>query len=219
MKKFIIISFFLLITGVASFSQTKKTPVRPTPKQTAVIPVAVTSEISETEWNELTKALESENWDKSTLLSSLALQKLKTDNDKKQLANLRYFYLYSLAGKVQQNKTTYAEFEKISQAFIGKDFLMPSKEVLADCTGKVNYICPVKNDAMSVRVTATTKASAATSIIFFEYYLLDESFDFSKYNAKKGFLSGKLTRIESNLKNNIRLIRLFFEESKVEIVK
>jgi hypothetical protein len=219
MKKFIIISFCLLLTGVTSFSQTTKTPVKPAPKQSVIIPVAAVSEISNAEWNELTKALEAENWDKSTLLSSLALQKLKIDNEKKQLASLRYFYLYSLAGKVQQNKTTFAEFEKISQAFIGKEFLMPSRQVLSDCTGKMNYICPVKNDSMSLRVTATDKVSPSISIIFFEYYQLNESFDLAVNHEKKVFLGGKLARIESSLKNNMRIIRLFFEEATAGIIK
>lgn len=214
MKQFIIIAVCLFLTGVTGFSQTKKTPV----KSAVTVPVASVSEISAAEWNEITKTLEAENWDKSALLSSIALRKLKTDNDKKQLASLRYFYLYSLAGKVQAKLTTFAEFEKISQAFIGKEFLMPSRQVLADCTEKVNYVCPVKNDVMSLRVTATNKT--ATSIIFFEYVQMDESFDFSVNNQKKAFLGGKLIKVESELKkNNIRVIRLFFEDGKAEIVK
>lgn len=218
MKKFIIISFCLLLTGVSSFSQTKKTPIKPTPKPTAIIPVAATvSEIPDSDWSEITKTLEAEDWEKANLLSSTALKRLKTDNEKKQLASLRYFYLYSLAGKVQQNKTTYSEFEKISQAFIGKDFLMPSRQILNDCTAKVNYICPVKNDFGAIRVTATNKA--ANSIIFFEYVQIDEGLDFKTYDKKNAFVSGKLAKIESSLKNNIRLIRLFFEEGKAEILK
>lgn len=218
MKKFIIISFFLLLTGVSSFSQTKKTPVKPTPKPTAIIPAAATvSEIPETEWSEIAKALEAEDWDKANLLSSTALKRLKIDNEKKQLASLRYFYLYSLAGKVQQNKTTYSEFEKISQAFIGKDFLMPSRQILNDCKEKVNYICPVKNDFGALRVTVTNKTGS--NILFFEYVQLDEGPDFATVDKKNAFVSGKLTKIESSLKNNIRLIRLFFEEGKAEILK
>lgn len=217
MKKFIIIILCLLLTGVTSFSQTKKTPVKTTPKQSAIAPIVEVSEISTVEWNEITKALEVENWDKSILLSAAALKKLKNDNDKKQLASLRYFYLYSLAGKVQQGKTTYAEFEKISQAFIGKDFLMPSRRVSADCTGKVNYICEVSNDVMTVRVTATNKA--ANTIHFFEYVQLNEFFDVLFNNRKKVFLGGKLEKIESELNGNIRVIRLFFDDGKAEITK
>ena len=213
MKQFIVITICLLLAGVTSLSQTKKTPV----KSAVTVPVAAVSEISNVEWNEITKALEVENWDKATLLSSIALRKLTTDNDKKQLASLRYFYLYSLAGKIQAKTTTYAEFEKISQAFIGKDFLMPSRRVSADCAGKVNYVCEVINDAMSVRVTATNKT--ANLIHFFEYTQLNEFFDVSINNRKKVFLSGKLEKVESDLKNNIRLIRLFFADGKAEIVK
>jgi hypothetical protein len=217
MKKFVIILFCLFITGVTSFSQTKKTPVISPPKQSAVIPVAVISEIPETEWNEIAKALEAENWDKSTLLSSIALKRLKTENKKRQIAGLNYFYLFSLAGKVQAKTATYAEFEKISQAFIGKEFMMPVRQILADCTEKINYICPVKTDEMSLRVTATNKS--ATAINLFEYVRLDEPFDFSANNERRAFLSGKLTKVESNLKNGMRLIRLFFEEGKAEMAK
>ena len=216
MQKFIILTVCILLTGVGSFSQARKTPVKSTPKKTVSIPTPTVSEIPAAEWNEITKSLEAENWDKSFLLASIALKKLKTDNEKKQLASLRYFYLYSLAGKVEQKRTTYAEFEKISQTFIGKEFLMPSRQILTDCTGRVNYICPVKNDEMSLRVTATNKA--ANAIHFFEYVKLSDSFDLSSNNEKTVFLGGKLQKVESNLRNNIRIIRLFFEEGSAEIV-
>jgi hypothetical protein len=213
-SRLIIITICLFLTGVTGFSQTKKTPV----KSASIVPIAAVSEISAVEWGAITKTLETEDWAKSALLSSIALQKLKTDNEKKQLAALRYFYLYSLAGKVQAKTTTYAEFEKISQAFIGKDFLMPNRQILADCTGKVNYICAVKNDPASLRVTATNRA--ADSIIFFEYLQLNEPFDFAANNQRKAFLSGRLKKVESEVKkNNLRVIRLFFENGKAEIVK
>lgn len=216
MQKFIILTVCILLTAVGSFSQARKTPVKSTPKKPVSIPTPTVSEIPVTEWNEITKSLEAENWDKSFLLASIALKKLKTDNEKKQLASLRYFYLYSLAGKVEQKRTTYAEFQKISQAFVGKEFLMPSRQVLADCTGKVNYICAVKNKEKNLRVTATNKSASA--IHFFEYVELNETFDFSGNNERNVFLGGKLKKIESEVKNNIRIIRLFFENGSAEIV-
>ncbi|MGI8494565.1 MAG: hypothetical protein ACR2L1_04530, partial [Pyrinomonadaceae bacterium] len=180
-------------------------------------PKAVLKEIPETEWKLLVAALEAEDWTRASTLASAAIGRLNTDNDKKQLVRLRYFYLYALAGKAAGGKMTYTELEKITALFIGKEFLMPSRDFLSDCTQKVNYICPVIANETVLRVTATNKSG--TEIHSFEYVKLGEKFDFAANEGKTAFLGGTLQEAEIKpYKKNISIMRLIFEQGFVNIV-
>lgn len=226
-KYFIFSTILFCLAASAAFGQKKSVPAK---KSAAKKPVAAKTsavakpaaqnalkEIPETEWKALVVALEVEDWTQAASLASAAIGKLKTDNDKKQLARLRYLYLYALAGKAASGKLTYAELEKITAVFIGKEFLMPSRDFLSDCTQKVNYICPVKANETTLRVTATNKSG--TEIHSFEYVKLDEKFDFAANEGKAAFLGGTLQEAEIKpYKKDISIMRLVFEQGFVNIV-
>lgn len=221
MKKLLLFVFFTSAAFYSAVAQTRESQTKPVPKNISVgkptIPVTFVTEIPADEWGEIVKTLEAENWNKSSMLTSTAIKKLKADNEKKQLARLRYLYIYSLAGKIAQKTMPAAELERISQAFIGQDFLMPSRQVLSDCTEKVNYVCAVKADDSSLRVTATNKA--ATAIHSFEYVKLSEKFDVASNNDKKAFLGGKLKKLEiGNYKNGMKIVKLYFEDGYADVV-
>lgn len=221
MKKLLFFIVLTLLSATPGFSQTRKVASKTAaPKSLPTKPAALletVNEISAAEWSEIVKSLDAENWNRSSLLSAAAIKKLKTDNEKKQLARLRYFYLYSLAGKIAQKIMPATELERVSQAFIGQDFLMPSREVLSDCTGKVNYICAVKADEKSLRVTATNKT--ASTINSFEYVKLPEKFDLATNNGKQVFLGGKLKKLEiGTYKNDTKIVKLYFEDGYADIV-
>lgn len=211
MRKCLFLFAVLCLTVFPVLGQKRGASVKPAPKKTAVI-----TEISGKEWDSVIDALDKENWTRAALLSSLSIAKLKTDNDRKQLARLRYFYLYALAGKYAEGNATYAELEKAASSFTGKEFLMPSREILLDCREKVNYICPVKGNDRLLRVTATDKQAAIHS---FEYVRLPEKFDVGENSGKSAVLGGTLQKVEYNLtKTKIRIIRLIFEQGFVNIV-
>ena len=175
------------------------------------------NKISDAEWNEIVKVLKAEDWDKTLILVSDSLKKLKTDNENKQLARLRYFHLYALAGKVTENKLIYAELEKVADTYIGQDFLMPSREIAVNCTKKLNYICPVSDNEKVLRVTAINKAAIA--ILSFEYVHLSNKFDVTANNGKQVFLGGKLKTIQFNPnKSQDWIMRLYFEDGVADIV-
>lgn len=213
MKKFIFIFILFCLTVFPIFGQKRKTIVKPAPKKQTAAPLA---EISAADWDAVTAALNKENWTQAALLSSSALGKLKADNDKKQLARLRYFYIYALAGKAAEGKATYAELEKIADGFIGKEFVMPSRTILASCAGKVNYICPVKDNDRVLRVTATDKVATIHS---FEYIKLAASLNAENYNGKNAILDGTLEKVESYLnKSGVKILRLIFGQGFVNII-
>ena len=175
------------------------------------------NKISDAEWNEIVKVLKAEDWDKTLILVSESLKKLKIDNENKQLARLRYFHLYALAGKVTENKLIYAELEKVADTYIGQDFLMPSREIAANCTKKLNYICPVSDNEKVLRVTAINKAAIA--ILSFEYVHLSNKFDVTANNGKQVFLGGKLKTIQFNPdRSQDWIMRLYFENGVADVV-
>ncbi len=129
MKRVFVTALCISLMASIGFSQVRK----PNPKPTAKPVIITITELSSAEWNEITTSLEAEDWDKTALLSGNFLKKLKTENDKKQLARLRYFYLFALAGKVSQGKMTNSELQNIAQTFIGKDFITLDRNVLNNC--------------------------------------------------------------------------------------
>ncbi len=210
MKKLIITIFGVLLLAFGSEAQTRKTPLNASPKPPVSMAPEIT-EIPENEWAQIVKSLAAEDWNQTSWLASLGLKKLKNENEKQQLARLRYFYLYSLAGKVSQAKLTFTELEKISEALLGQDFLMPSRKILADCKQALNYICAVKGYSKTWRVTATNQAF--TSIYSFEYVQLPEKFEIGANSGKEVVLGGKLKKIEFNPKKDVSwIMRLYFEQ-------
>jgi hypothetical protein len=214
MKKliFFIVLFSLAVT--VTFGQTRPAAVNPASKK-IVQPVRA-GEISEADWLRMADAMYLENWEKASTLAAQNLQKLKTDNAKKQLAQLRYIYLYSLAGKVSAGKMAFAEFERIAAAFVGQEFMLASRQLLADCNTKVNYICAAKDNDRVLRVTATNRS--ATTIHLFEYVVLSERFDLRANSEKLAFLGGNLKKIETTLyKPDMKIMRLIFDKGYVKL--
>ena len=121
MKKICFTVACVFLTALISLGQNSKVPIKSVPSKAAQSQSAQSvNKISDVEWNEIVKALKAEDWDKTLILVSASLKKLKTDNENKQLARLHYFHLYSLAGKVSKNTLTYAELEKVADTYIGR---------------------------------------------------------------------------------------------------
>lgn len=222
MKKLIFFIVFICLTAVSGFGQkprqatVKSAPATKKIVQPASSGAAKTNEIREADWLKMADAMYQENWEKSSALAAQNLQKLKTENAKKQLAQLRYVYLYSLAGKVSEGKMPFAEFERVANTFVGQEFLLVSRQLLADCATKVNYICASKTSDRVLRVTATNRAG--TSIHLFEYVVLDERFDIRANSEKLAFLGGNLKKVESNLyKSDLKIMRLIFDKGYVKV--
>lgn len=214
MKKLIFFVVLISLTVSLTFGQKRSTTVSPAPKK--VIQPAVAGAISEADWLKMADAMYAENWETASTLAAQNLQKLKTENAAKQLAQLRYIYLYSLAGKVSEEKLAFAELERIAQTFIGQEFLLVGRQLLADCNTKVNYICAAKNNNRILRVTATNRTG--TAIHLFEYVVLDERFDVQANSEKVAFLGGSLKKVESSLyKPDMKVARLIFDKGYIKL--
>jgi hypothetical protein len=216
MQKVFIIIACLFVAAGAGFAQTRKTPAKPSASKPA--PVTTVSELPAAEWSGIIKALEAEDWEKASLLSGNALKKLRLENDKNQLARLRYIYLFSLAGRVAQSKMTATELQNIAQAFVGQPFIMLDRNALTNCQNSLNYVCPVKANQSALRVSATNKAF--TTIHSFENVKLLQPFDFTQNNLKNVFVGGTLRQVEVNQKpEKVWIMRLSFDNGWVQIVE
>lgn len=199
----------------------KPTAVKPKPAQ-----VQPTDEISTVDWKSLAVSLTAEDWDKSASLSSRFINRLKIENEKKQLAQLRYLYLYSLAGKILGlsaakntggEKAVRDELRKAAATFAGKEFVLPARRFLGDCRKVFNYICAVRDNDRALRTTATGKNG--TEIHSFDYVLFDEKVATGEFAENKTFLGGMLRKIEFN--DDLTkpwVMRLIFDKGFVRVV-
>lgn len=197
---FLIILFFLSLSPICA----QKIITNPTENsQTISIPNVPT--ISETEWKVLTDALSAENWDRAAVYSAGLLNRLKVDNDAKQIARLRYFYLYALAGRIlkahDDAKTTeeeaaWRELDRAVEPLIGKEFVLPPREYRSTCEKNLNFICPVKDNEKALRTTATDKE--AKGILSFDYVTFEKKVNLKIYDDKQLFLGGTLKKVEFN---------------------
>jgi len=225
MKKIILITITLCFSVSICSAQTRKTPVKKVePKQ---VQAQTVTEFSEAEWKILIDALQAEDWKTSAALAAQYLEKLKIDNEKKQLAQLRYFYLYALAGKILQasaaakipieTDSMWNELDAAIGNFTNKEFVLPPHRSLPECKEVLNYICAVRDNDRLLRVTATNKEG--TMIHSFDYVLFDEKIALDEFGGKEVFLGGRLKRVEFNQDmSKLWVMRLIFEKGFARVV-
>jgi hypothetical protein len=196
-------AIFILILLFAANVFGQKIITNPTQEETIFIPNVTV--IPDKEWGVMINFLKTENWDRSAFYASGLMRRLKADNDKKQIAQLRYFYLFSLAGKIlkfhdagktSEKEAVWAELDKAVNESIGKEFILPPREYRSSCNKNLNFICPVENNEKAFRTAATNKE--ATAIHSFDYVMFDKKIDLSQYADKQIFLGGTLKKVEFN---------------------
>lgn len=223
MKKIYSAAFLLCSCAVLCAGQKSGAPAKPkptaaktaakiTPAKTAPAPpvkpktsaIKTISEISAADWKILTDALTAEDWNGAASVSARYIERLKTDNAGKQLARLRYFYLYALAGKILKSAAANSaettalrnQLKESAAAFAGEEFVLPPRAFRADCRDVLNYVCPVAGDEKAFRTTATVKNG--TDILSFDYVLFARKIDVAEFADNKTFLGGVLRRAEFN---------------------
>lgn len=185
----------------------------------------IVSEISDKDWGALAGALSREEWDNSVKLSTDLLAHLGTENEKKQLAQLRYLHIFSLAGRLNSLITgknasaiepARTDLSAATVRFTGQEMVMPLRSFAILCKGKVNFVCPVKDNASALRITATNKDGDA--ILSFDYVMFDDTVNLADLDGRKVFLGGTLDRAEFN--DNASkpwIMRLFFKKGFARI--
>ncbi len=168
------------------------------------------------QWKSLLKALSTEDWDSAYRLSGTLLEQTKTENSEKELAKLRYMFLYSAAGRVLAGKMTYDELEKVVKPFVGTEVVLPFRTVLAQCGigNNLNFICADNKDKKSLLVPATNQKG--TTILIFEYYKFKDDPKLAGLAGSDVSLYGTITSIVPNPnRSDLIILRIYVEDAKV----
>ncbi len=223
MKKFIFITILICISAAGIFAQNPRVPAKITPRN---VPFKTVTEISDADWQTLAATLEKEDWKQSAALAADYLQILKTDNEKKQIAQLRYIYFFSLAGQILNANTrgnalegekAWTELDRVMETLINKEFLLPPRPFTTDCEKKLNVICQVKDTPNAFRTTATNKEGSG--IHSFDYVQFDELVSIKEFDGKETFIGGILYRADYYVdKSKPWVLRLFFKKGFVRVV-
>lgn len=223
MKKFIFITLLIFISAAVYSAQTPRVTGKVTPRN---VPFKTITEIPAADWQTLAATLEKEDWKQSAALSAQHLQTLKTENEKKQLAQLRYIYLFSLAGQILtynaqgnalEREKAWTQLDKVMETLVNKEFVMPARPFTTDCDKKLNVICQVKDTPNAFRTTATNKEGSG--IHSFDYVQFDTAFNIKEFDGKETFIGGILQRAEYNEdKSKPWVLRLFFKNGFVRVV-
>ncbi len=225
MKKVIFITILISLSAAGVFAQKTKQPVRSMPKSVPAQQKVLT-EIADADWDILAGALTTEDWNKSAVLAAQYLDNLKAENDKKQIAQLRYIYIYALTGKILdynakantlEAEKAWDELDRVLATFIGKEFVLPPRRFVEDCAKLLNVICRVKDTPNAFRTTATNVEGNA--IHSFDYVVFDQSVDIKEFDGKPTFLGGILRKADYNEdKSKPWVLRLYFNKGFVTVV-
>jgi hypothetical protein len=223
MKKLIFMTILICISAAVYSAQTPRVPAKVTPRS---VPFKTITEISIADWLSLATTLEKEDWKQSATLAAQHLQDLKTENEKKQIAQLRYIYLFSLAGQILtanaqgnavEREKAWTELDRVMETLINKEFVLPPRPFTTDCGKKLNVICQVKDTPNAFRTTATNKEGSG--IHSFDYVQFDTAFNIREFDGKETFIGGILRRAEYNEdKTKPWVLRLFMNKGFVRVV-
>lgn len=198
MKRIIIVMLFLSVACVSAFAQE--------PKPSAEAP--------DKQWRDLLVAVSNESWDTAVNLSSQQLKQLK-DNDER-LPRLRYIYLYSAAGKVSEGGMSFDELELLVKQFVGKDIVLPYRQMTQNCRGSLNFICSSEGAKDRLIVAATN--STGTTIHAFEYVQLKENFDIASHEGEEASIGGIIEAIKPNPnKSRAIVMRIYITKGFIKL--
>lgn len=198
MKQIILTLFLLGFTTISVSAQQAKT----------------SDELTSRQWQDLITSLKNENWTSAFDLSTEYLKLLKDNDEAKSIANLRYMYLYSAAGKVFEGSMSYEELEKKVKDFVGKKIAFPYRRIAVKCRGEFNFIC-ASDDAKNKAVTAAANKKG-TSIFAFEYVQFSEDFDLDKHKGETAAIGGIVKSIVPNPnKSTIVILRIYVSDAYI----
>ncbi|HYE73524.1 MAG TPA: hypothetical protein VEF04_09335, partial [Blastocatellia bacterium] len=178
----------------------------------------IPNELTDKQWQELFAALDAEDWNAAFDLSDKYLKLLRDNDEAESIANLRYMYLYSAAGKVSVGSMSYEDLEKKVNPFVGKRIVFPFRRIATKCRGAFNYIC-ASDDAKNKAVTAAAN-KRATSIFAFEYVQLKEDFNFEKHQGEAAAVGGVVKSIVPNPnKSTIVILRIYISDGYIMLAE
>ncbi len=225
MKKLFLTIFLIGSAFTVVFAQIEKSSAATARRVLPNGKPIVANGISEDKWNALVAAISREDWTETSFLAEDYMKQLKAETQDRQLARLRYIYLYALAGQIVDfsvagkkvgEENTRQELRRAAEQFTGEDFLLPVRKIRADCEGVLNYVCPSKENSDVLRIASTN--SNGTSVHSFDYVKMKGAkLDTVRHGSKDVILGGTLEKAEFNPnKSNVWIMRLIFKDGYVK---
>lgn len=221
-RSFIFFSTFAFAFGVA-LAQPPRVPAKVTPRN---VPFKTVDEISPDEWRTMATAFNREDWTLAAGLSAKHLATLTSDNEKKQLAQLRYLHLFALAGKVlaandmnnaADAEKAWAEIDLALGKFVNKEIMLPPRPFAKECAKKLNVVCVAADTPNTMRATSTNREGSA--IHSFDYVAFENPIDIKEFDGRNVFLGGVLQRAEMNEdKTKPWVLRLVIKNGSLRVV-
>ncbi|RYU87261.1 hypothetical protein EWM62_16235 [Mucilaginibacter terrigena] len=146
------------------------------------------------EWDKLIGYLSAEQWDGANSLSLQFLKRIPdADKDGDEAAGLRYMYILSEAGLMNEQKVTKNEAQKKVAAFAGRRVILAGHPL----TSKegFNSIQLVNDKTDTLMVTASN--IKATQIFSFEYIIPKKAMPLDEFKNNAGKVYGVSGRIKS----------------------
>lgn len=179
---------------------------------------ALAQKLSDQEWENLSAALEKEDWNEAVNLSKQYLAKLKTEDSQNTLARLRYMLLFSAAGRVGLGQMSYDDLEKTANPFVGQEVQLPYGRIVTECRGNPGAICFPAGGNHDVSVASLNRK--ATYIHAFVYANLQQKFDYASHLGELGTVRGVVDSIQFNPnRSNIWIMRIFLKNSAIVLAK
>jgi hypothetical protein len=160
------------------------------------------------DFKDLITSLQNEDWQNANNLSLACLKKIpENDKDNVDAALLRYMFIYSEAGLLNDQKVSKTQALKNIISFKGQLIILPGHPVALKYA--LNTIQLVNNNTDSLFITATNRAG--TDIFSFEYVALKDKWpidDFKNQDGKAYRLAGiiKSLTVEGNFLPRFRII-------------
>ncbi|WP_042480090.1 hypothetical protein [Solitalea canadensis] len=177
--KSLVTTFFLLFASVTCFSQ---------------------SIDFENKYNTLMENLESENWVKSEQFCKDLLKYAESvDSMQTEKRVLRYIYIYSNAGLLNERKITKEEALKRTKYLRGEEMIMPAHPFNSNCYTNCIHITEEDNNTFFSGVNNST----ATQIFSFEYVKIEKGIKESKNELEGKLITLKGTLNEISVEGNM----------------
>jgi hypothetical protein len=160
------------------------------------------------DFSDLITSLQNEDWQNANRLSLSCLKKApENDKDNVDAALLRYMFIYSEAGLMNDQKVSKSQALKNIINFKGQLIILPGHPVALKYA--LNTIQLVNNKTDSLFITATNRNG--TDIFSFEYVILKDKWpidDFKNQDGKAFRLGGiiKSLTVEGNFIPRFRII-------------
>jgi hypothetical protein len=160
------------------------------------------------DFSDLITSLQNEDWQNANRLSLSCLKKApENDKDNVDAALLRYMFIYSEAGLMNDQKVSKSQALKNIINFKGQLIILPGHPVALKYA--LNTIQLVNNKTDSLFITATNRNG--TDIFSFEYVILKDKWpidDFKNQDGKAFRLGGiiKSLTVEGNFLPRFRII-------------